>query len=305
MKRALIATLFNEADNVVRWWECLQVQTVLPDEIVIVDGGSQDGTWEKLQSLAAQSRVSVRLDQRRCNIAAGRNRAIQLTDADIIAATDAGSFMAPDWFGEIAQPLVQQPEIDVVAGLSVSVFENEFQKFLEPFEGQPVVPVRLDKFDPSSRNIAFRRQAWADAGGYPEWLTLTGEDALFNFELHKIGKRFFYNPKAVVRWPVRRTAADYFNMLRNYGYGAAEAQIYAPYFRRRLLLTVCPPLLLLSRHRFKHLGFRYRKNAASATGWIAGFLKGKRPPKDWRRVRGVWLSPQAQAYLKNLNSEIK
>jgi hypothetical protein len=26
MKRALIATLFNEADNVVRWWDCLWCQ---------------------------------------------------------------------------------------------------------------------------------------------------------------------------------------------------------------------------------------------------------------------------------------
>jgi|GEM_PF-1069470 len=305
MKRALIATLFNETDNVVCWWECLQAQSVLPDEIAIVDGGSQDGTWEKLQLLAAQSRVPVRLEQRRCNIAAGRNHAIGLTDADIIAATDAGCMAEPDWFREITRPLLENPQVDVVAGHSINHFKNGFQKFLEQFEKQAGEPRTPEEIDPSSRNIAFRRQAWADVGGYPEWLTLTGEDALFNHELHQLGKQFFYNAHAVVSWPVRDTATGYFKMLHGYGYGAAEARLYAPYFRRRLLLTVCPPLLLLSRHRFKHLGFRYRKNAASATGWIAGFLKGKRPPKDWRRVRGVCLSPQAQACLKHLNKEIK
>jgi hypothetical protein len=31
MKRALIATVYNEADNIVRWWNCLLAQTVLPD----------------------------------------------------------------------------------------------------------------------------------------------------------------------------------------------------------------------------------------------------------------------------------
>lgn len=52
VKRVLIATLFNEVDNVSRWWDCLMQQTVLLDEIAIVDGGSKDGTWEKLQELA-------------------------------------------------------------------------------------------------------------------------------------------------------------------------------------------------------------------------------------------------------------
>ena len=30
MRTALIATLYNEADNVSRWWDCLMRQTVLP-----------------------------------------------------------------------------------------------------------------------------------------------------------------------------------------------------------------------------------------------------------------------------------
>ena len=90
MKTALIATLFNEGDNVSRWWNSLQQQTALPDEIAIVDGGSTDGTWEKLQALARQSPVPVKLKQQRCNIAGGRNLAIEMTAAEIIAANDAG-----------------------------------------------------------------------------------------------------------------------------------------------------------------------------------------------------------------------
>ena len=301
MKRALIATLFNEADNVVRWWECLQAQTVLPDEIVVVDGGSQDDTWEKLQALAAQSRVPVRLEQRRCNIAGGRNRAIALTGAEIIAVTDAGSFPERNWFAEITAPLLADATLDVVGGCSERLVENDFHRFLSIMDPEPATPVDPVDLYPSSRNTAFRRQAWADVGGYPEWLTLTAEDALFNFQLHWIGKKFLPNPNALVRWPARADAGSYFKMLYGYGYGAAEARLYAPYFRRRLLLTLCPPLLLLSRHRFKCFGFRYRKNAASALGWLAGLGKGHRPPQDWRRVRGVLLSRQAQAYLQHLN----
>jgi glycosyltransferase involved in cell wall biosynthesis len=297
MKRALIATLFNEANNIAKWWGCIGSQTVLPDELVIVDGGSTDGTWEKLSELARQSPVPVKLEQRRCNIAAGRNRAIQLTDAEIIAASDAGSFPETNWFSEITQPLMEQAALDVVGGRSVPLVENDFQRKLLALDGPEPEPQTPADVYPSSRNIAFRRPAWAAVGGYPEWLTLTAEDALFNFQLHAVGMKFFYHPAAIVRWPVRENAPAYFKMLYHYGYGAAEARLYAPYFRQRLLITLFPPLLLGSRHRFNHLGFRYRKNAASTRGWLAGWLRGRRPPAEWRRHNRVWLSPQAQGYL--------
>ncbi|MEI6078839.1 MAG: glycosyltransferase, partial [Verrucomicrobiota bacterium] len=267
MKRALIATLFNEADNVSRWWDCLLRQTVRPDEIIIVDGGSTDGTWEKLLELARQSPVPVKLEQRRCNIAAGRNRAIQLTDAEIIAATDAGSFPEPDWFHEITRPLLEDAGVDCTGGVNLAADENAFQNYLAQFE--PRSDVEADQISgskqvhPSSRNTAFRRSAWADVGGYPEWLTLAAEDILFTQELTRVGKRIIRNPKAVVYWSVRDSAEAYLKLLYRNAYGSGEARLDFPYFFQRGLITFFPPLLLLSRHRFRHLKFRYRKNAAS------------------------------------------
>jgi glycosyltransferase involved in cell wall biosynthesis len=301
MKRALIATLFNEADNVSRWWDCLMLQTVLPDEIVIVDGGSKDGTWEILQTLARQSPVPVQLKQHPCNIAAGRNLAIQMTDAPIIATSDAGSFPAPDWIQEITRPLLENPAIDIVGGKNVPLLENDFQKYVTQIEAAPAEP-QEGEMNGSARNTAYRRTTWADVGGYPEWLTLTGEDALFNFQLFRIGKRFSYNPRAVVRWEIRKNAAAYLKMLHSYGYGSAEAQLDPAYFRRRMLMALLPPLLLLSRHRCHFFGFRYRKNAASARGWLAGRLKGHRPPAGWKKVAGVLLSPESQKYLARVDS---
>jgi glycosyltransferase involved in cell wall biosynthesis len=298
MKRALIATLYNEADNVSRWWECLQRQTVRPDEIVLVDGGSKDGTWEKLQALAASCPVPVKLEQRRCNIAGGRNRAIQLTDADIIASNDAGSFPEPEWFGEITRPLLEDARLDAVGGKSVCVAANDFQKLMVEFEGANVEPPPGDpKF--SSRNIAYRRAAWAAIGGYPEWLTLTAEDALFNFQLHKLGKTFGYNPRAVVHWAGRENEADYLKMLYSYGVGSAEARLFPKSYLVHFAVTLCPVLLLFSKRRFSHLRFRYLRNAACARGWLAGKLRGHSAPPGWRRVDGIFMSPEAQRNLAN------
>ena len=301
MKRALIATLYNEADNVSRWWGCLVRQTVLPDEIVIVDGGSTDGTWEKLSELARRAPVPVKLEQRRCNIAEGRNRAIQLTDADIIAATDAGSFPEPDWFHEITRPLLEDTSVDCTGGVNLAGAENDFQNYLAQFE--PRSDVEADRISgnpevhPSSRNTAFRRSAWADVGGYPEWLTLAAEDFLFTQELTRAGKKIIRNSKAVVYWSVRDSQTAFFKLLYRNAYGSGEARLDLPYFFRRGLVTFFPPLLLLSRHRFRHLKFRYRKNAASTCGWLAGYFHGKKPPAGWKRVNGILLSPEAQNCL--------
>ena len=296
-KRALIATLFNELDNVSDWWACLMQQTVLPDEIVIVDGGSKDGTWEKLHALAKQCPVPVKLDQRRCNIAEGRNVAITLTDADIIAATDAGSFPELAWFAEITRPLLEDPAVDVTGGLNLSKSVTAFQQFLEQIEPREVTGWVGGDLHPSSRNTAFRRQAWADVGHYPEWLTLAGEDSLFTHELNKIGKKFFHNPKAIVHWSSRETEEAYFKLLYRNAYGSAEAQLDWPYFRQRIIISFFPFLLLLSRHRFRHFRFRYLKNFSSARGWFAGKISGHRMPSGWKAVDGILLSPEAINHL--------
>jgi hypothetical protein len=50
---SLITTVLNEAHNVTAWIGSLPAQQKrLPDEVIITDGGSRDGTFAALQELS-------------------------------------------------------------------------------------------------------------------------------------------------------------------------------------------------------------------------------------------------------------
>src|SRR5436305_12826743 len=76
--------------------ESLEAQSRLPDECVVVDGGSKDGTVELLRRYSAPFDLRlVSLPGR--NIAAARNEGVRQARFEWIACTDAGCLPASDW----------------------------------------------------------------------------------------------------------------------------------------------------------------------------------------------------------------
>ena len=45
-KISFITTVYNEEDSIVEFLQSLKAQTCLPDEMIIVDGGSTDKTFD-------------------------------------------------------------------------------------------------------------------------------------------------------------------------------------------------------------------------------------------------------------------
>ena len=306
MTVALISTVYNEEASLTRWIEALKAQTAPPDEFVIVDGGSTDRTASRLrEGFEAGNFPGPRVIVQRCNIAQGRNLAIRNTNAEIIVSIDAGSVPDKRWLEEIVKPFREFQDVGAVGGWCPAVVGNAFQKKLERYCDTPRDAIAVGgDCSPSSRNVAFRRTAWEAVGGYPEWLTLTGEDWLFNASLHFIGARFFYQPSAMVTWEARPDLASYLKMMRSYGYGCGELRIGAYQYSCWLATTLIPPLILFSRNPAADIPLRYLRNASSAFGWIAGRFAGRKPPKNWKRIKGVWISPEAADVQRKPRTEV-
>lgn len=220
----LIATLRNEESNVQRWVESIVHQSRLPQEIILVDAGSTDGTVESLRSCLGQCPVPAQLlVEPGVNIARGRNLAIANASHALIAVTDFGCMPHQDWLENLILPFEVDPEIEVVAGWYQPVGENG--KRIERRSWPRLDQVKPAEFLPSSRSLAFRKDAWEQTGGYPEWLTLTGEDTYFALELKLHTHRWAFAPKAVVAWNAPEGLLDYWNKQYHWSIGDGESGV--------------------------------------------------------------------------------
>src|SRR5688572_21768431 len=102
MRVSVICTVKNEASNIGRLLDSLLTQTRPPDEVVIADGGSMDGTVAVLEGYAAHAPWPLRiLCAPGANISQGRNIAIHAATGDVIASTDAGVWLETQWLAEL------------------------------------------------------------------------------------------------------------------------------------------------------------------------------------------------------------
>jgi glycosyltransferase involved in cell wall biosynthesis len=221
MKVSLIATVLNAEEHVGPFLASIAGQTRAPDEIVIVDGGSTDGT---VAALRAADGVTV-LVEPGANIGRGRNLAIAHATHEAIAVADADCTYAPGWLAALLAPL--EAGADVAMGVTEPIVTTLLDACVSSLSGQ-LDPTELDPatFMPSARSVAFRRDTLEAVGGYPEWLPI-GEDMWVN---HRWRERSFdmrLAPEAVASWRPRATLADIWTQYVRYARGDGQAGMYA------------------------------------------------------------------------------
>ena len=245
---SVVVTVLNEAGSIEGLWRSLLQQTRRPDELVVVDGGSTDGTMAELQRLAKDVDLPVKLlAEQGCNISRGRNIAIAGAKGPLIAVTDAGVRLSNDWLEHLVRPFGEQDPPDVVSGFFVPDTHSPFELAL----GATTLP-RLDEVDakafhPSSRSVAFRRRAWQSVGGYPEWLDYC-EDLVFDFGLRDAGYRFVFSPGAIAFFRPRPNLKAFMKQYYRYARGDGKAALwrYRHLIRYGTYLVLGPALVVLA-----------------------------------------------------------
>ncbi|MBN1813011.1 MAG: glycosyltransferase [Anaerolineae bacterium] len=243
MRVSVISTVLDEAESLPRLLDSLAAQTRVPDEVVICDGGSTDGT---LQLLEAESRFPLRVVQQPgANISQGRNAAIEVATGEVIAVTDAGVRLSPQWLEKIAAPF-EDEAVQAVAGTFVPAPQTVFETAM----GATVIPevgelMDTDRYPPSSRSVAFRRSAWETVEGYPEWIDYC-EDVIFDLRLRARFGRFAFAPEAVVAFRPRPGLRAFWHQYYRYARGDGKANLWPGQHLARYATFLVGPVLLVA-----------------------------------------------------------
>jgi glycosyltransferase involved in cell wall biosynthesis len=221
-RTALIVTVLNEVGTIDDLLASIAAQTRPPDEVVVVDGGSHDGTWQRLHNWTARLPLHL-IRAPGAGIARGRNLAIEAASGSLIAATDAGVRLEPDWLEQLQSALTD--DTDVVGGFFRSLASTPFERAMGATVLPALADIDSDTFLPSSRSVLFRRGAWQKVGGYPEWLDY-GEDLVFDLALKRAGCRFAFAPRASVWFRPRGSLPSFFRQYYRYARGDGKADLF-------------------------------------------------------------------------------
>src|SRR5574341_1428526 len=124
---------------------------------------------------------------------------------------------------------------DQTASVIAGFFLPDPQSPFEVAMGATVLPALRDvdpaAFLPSSRSVAFRKAAWAAAGGYPEWLDFC-EDLILDFRLRALYGSFAFAPQAIAHFRPRPTLRAFMQQYYQYARGDGKANLFV---RRHLI----------------------------------------------------------------------
>ncbi len=284
MRVSVITTVLNEGESIRTLLDTLTHQSRLPDEVLITDGGSTDDTLAVLHEYARNGRLPLKiLSAPGSNISEGRNVAIRAAAGEIIATTDAGVHLSPDWLSKLVAP------IQAGSAISAGFFLPDPKNLFETAMGATVLPHKAEidpeSFLPSSRSVAFLKESWEAVGGYPEWLDYC-EDLIFDMRLRDRHGPFTFVPDAVAHFRPRGSLGSFFTQYYRYARGDGKADLWRVRHAIRYVtyLLGIPLIIRLSKKRSPWFSTLFLLGGASYT-W-----------RPVQRLRSTWqfLSPQSK-----------
>jgi glycosyltransferase involved in cell wall biosynthesis len=179
--------------------ESILTQTRPPDEVVVVDDGSTDGTARELERFADRVRV-VRQPNR--GYQAAMNRAVGEARGDYVAlcgADDIWELRKLEWQEEA---IGAHPEVDVFFGHAVAFGRISVDLARPP--GRGVLPTSVLRDALVRENviatpfIVVRRALFERLGPFVE--NFKGDDYEYWFRCLNAGARFYYDPRVLGRY---------------------------------------------------------------------------------------------------------
>ena len=210
---SLVVPVRNEEESIEQLIESIGWQTLRPDEVVFVDGGSTDRTVEILERFAAGDSKIKLIKTSGATPGKGRNLGIEAAANDWIALTDAGIRLDDKWLEELVNVILPpgpsatspnqlrepEPGAVIVYGNYTPEIGNLFERCaaIAYVPSQGASGIRA-KFIASSM---LKKQVWEKVGGFPDMRA--AEDLMFMEAAEAARFQVAFAPEAMVHWQLR------------------------------------------------------------------------------------------------------
>jgi len=223
-KYTTITPVLNEEQNILEVLQSIEAQTLLPDQIIIIDAESTDKTVEKINEYRKSSQLNIDIiTSKPRNIGYQRNLGIQHSRNNLIVNVDAGTYLDKNYAANIIGPFTENKDLDMSIGM-------HYPKTIYPWSVHFSSEERFKyRMEPCGACIAYKRDVAIKAGGYPEYITYAGEDTLFCYRYKKLSKHWLFNKKAFIFWEHPTTFENAQSKVMNYMMANFEIGLW-PYF---------------------------------------------------------------------------
>lgn len=247
---SVIVPMRNERRYIDRCLASLVAQDYPPDrfEVIVLDGGSTDGSRELVESMVGRVPNLRIVENRGKHTARGLNLGLAFARGDVIARVDAHAAVEPDYLRESVAAL-HRSNADVVGGPIRTLGEGRAGEAValavsSPF-GVGNAVFRYSQHEQWTDTVAFpayRRDVFDRVGPFAE--IEGGEDDEFHYRLVDAGGRLLLTPAIRSTYYARRS---YWELARQYfGYGQAKVVVLSRHPRRTRVRQLVPSAFLLA-----------------------------------------------------------
>jgi glycosyltransferase involved in cell wall biosynthesis len=237
MKLSLIIPTRNSGKTIAPTLEAVRLGHRQPDELIVVDGCSDDAT----PSIAAELGARVVVNAKR-HVAGARQLGLEEARYPVVAYTDSDCLPARDWLARIASRFEADPELAGVGGkvilaepttpvqaYSATVFESIMR-----FPDQPLyLHSRGMHGSFPGANCAFRKDAALRVGGFRDFFSNHAEEIDLLWRLIAVRARLLFDPAIVVThlgYPDTRRKL----VRANFNYGIASTKLAKRHIGRQI-----------------------------------------------------------------------
>lgn len=177
VKISVVVPTYNRLQDIRQCIAALEEQTMDKDdfEVIVVDGGSTDGTLEFLESAGAGGRMNLSYPiEKKEGAGAARNAGVMRSGAGFIAFTDDDCIPDRNWLSDLFASFPEDGKCAAVGGPIISAYrQNMVSRYFDYCRACRNLDFNGRVIHIPTMNALYRRSALLDAGLFDERIIIT------------------------------------------------------------------------------------------------------------------------------------